>query len=396
MKRLALLLSVAWLLPVPAQAAYPFSAARATTPLPSNCTYPVDGGCSVASGSLRVLTNPQTFAAQSGQTWTSSHPWNWNSPVLDYSAGYTSVSLDPATASIPGCSYSAGPPAVLTCSGANLDLSASHLDLSLHGGTCLHISGTGTLKIGEFYFKQGTNDCSSQFGFIRVDRGSSGTCASLEISNAEIDGDPTTGAFQSTDPFGVFDTGTCPTPPDHTNITNVVSQNLPSRLLSSQLTGNQVINRLFVNGIDLSAADLGTHAEIWGATQNAAAVTLSQSWTDVVYIQPVNSPNPASNFASPFEPATTTNTATTVSVSMTRVLIVNNNATLGAAGTNTGIINGGGIATYPSWILNSIAGDMTGATTCFNNATASTFTVTSAFSLVSGSAITPAACPDHH
>lgn len=86
----------------------------ATQPPPSNCAFPVDGGCA-AAGTNNSFTqaNFATFSTSnsggnvgSGQTWTAAHPWNWNSPGIDpgYTVGYSLAQplVDPVTASSSG------------------------------------------------------------------------------------------------------------------------------------------------------------------------------------------------------------------------------------------------------------------------------------------------------
>lgn len=85
----------------------------AFVPPPPPCTYPThatDGCDGAQANGVRPAPNLQTYAALSGQTWTSSHPWQFNSPGVDYNVSYdpTLTLKHPFTdqASLPaGCVY---------------------------------------------------------------------------------------------------------------------------------------------------------------------------------------------------------------------------------------------------------------------------------------------------
>jgi hypothetical protein len=76
----------------PAQARFPHGSASGT------CLQAVDNGCAGANQNSNYTTTLAS-SRQSGQTWTSSHPMNFNVPAVDYPVGYdTTLTLkDPQT-----------------------------------------------------------------------------------------------------------------------------------------------------------------------------------------------------------------------------------------------------------------------------------------------------------
>ena len=110
----------------------------------------------------------------SGQSWTSSHPWAWNAPGVDYAVAYdTATPLLDATTNLPaGCTYSAtgskaGGPYISCQSHANVTI--DHLDFTMAGGatgsTCVQLeiksTVTGTLTITNNKFQNNLN-CATE------------------------------------------------------------------------------------------------------------------------------------------------------------------------------------------------------------------------------------------
>lgn len=143
------------------------------SPPPSTCPYtfvPADDGCLSANQNAQVIVPTfftlvrQTSQAQyktSGAVG-SDHPPTWNVPGVDYPVGAISAdgSLTVASAlSISGCTYSAGPPAALNCSG-NTDKTISgglFNDVTVDDGSTNH-----TTTFTNNHFIIGYNNCHTR------------------------------------------------------------------------------------------------------------------------------------------------------------------------------------------------------------------------------------------
>ena len=129
-------------------------------------------GCATENGSFLVaphfgVASFFAAAAQSGESWASgNHPWNWNSPGIDYGVGPAAGTqmADPATARLPtGCVYQPtgslrqGPQ--VYCDLGAVNPTFNSYDFGLHG--CVVLMAThrvlGTLTISNSNFHNGPN-----------------------------------------------------------------------------------------------------------------------------------------------------------------------------------------------------------------------------------------------
>ncbi len=85
---------------------------------------PVNGAFQRGSADPNTFYTYATQTVGDGQTWTSSHPWNFNGAGVDYAVGYSlnTTLKDPSTATLPqGCTYfptlSPGGGPEISCSG---------------------------------------------------------------------------------------------------------------------------------------------------------------------------------------------------------------------------------------------------------------------------------------
>ena len=176
------------------------------TTVTSGCPQVVDGGCAASPGGDFQQANFSTHARQSGQTWTSAHPWNWNSCGIDYPCGYftaTASLKDPAVTNPTGCTYSAtgntagGP--IETCSAATVDIEG--FDFSLHNCVPIEItSGVTSITIKNNKLFSGSNCVAENkpgFGsfIVLVDSSAS---ANVDFESNHVDGGGSPGTTNGT------------------------------------------------------------------------------------------------------------------------------------------------------------------------------------------------------
>ncbi|MDB5482505.1 MAG: hypothetical protein JWO83_3558 [Caulobacteraceae bacterium] len=121
-------------------------------------------------------------ALQSGQAWTSTHPWPWDAPGIDYPVGYdTTITLhDPAHAAAgtgvgqlpPACRYISNPNfpntgGMRVYCGPAASITIAGFDFSLHGCVALQFASnfTGTAIVTNNKFSNGPN-CSINNGSL--------------------------------------------------------------------------------------------------------------------------------------------------------------------------------------------------------------------------------------
>lgn len=143
-----------------------------------SCPFGIDGGCAASPGGNFQVT---TAALQlSGQTWTTSHPWGWNSCGIDYACGYytATASLIPAdqiNTVASACTYNAtgngaGGPLITCTATTNLNITGvdfTRVGANATGTTCVSVhinsgqAGTITIKDNKFdaSVNNGSNAC---------------------------------------------------------------------------------------------------------------------------------------------------------------------------------------------------------------------------------------------
>ncbi|MDB5482504.1 MAG: hypothetical protein JWO83_3557 [Caulobacteraceae bacterium] len=165
----------------------------------ANCAYGANGfadGCALANPNGAFQVSAAQFASnqsgvlpdglawsgalQSGQTWTSAHPWPWDAPGIDYPVGYdTTIALqDPAKAAVgtgvgqlpPACRYISNPNfpntgGMRVYCGPAASITIAGFDFSLHGCIALQFASnfTGTAIVTNNKFSNGPN-CSINNG----------------------------------------------------------------------------------------------------------------------------------------------------------------------------------------------------------------------------------------
>lgn len=239
-------------------------------------------GCAGADGSFLIAAHYgaasfAAFATQSGQRWSGgAHPWNWNSPGIDYPVGPPAglVLADPATAVLPeGCVYqptgSAAHGPVVYCSTGAVNPTLSGLNFGLHG--CVQFMAThnveGTLTIQNSYFRNGPN-CSVTFGsLIRVISGN----MNVVLNNDLIDE-----AYpEYTTPL--ISTVAINTVSSSFTVTNTAVINASQRPLSGSSTGPVLIQNSVFVGMNLaSTTNTGEHGEIFELDSNLINPLYSQ------------------------------------------------------------------------------------------------------------------------
>lgn len=177
----------------------------AVTPPPATCVYTGVGsadGCSGANQNANFLAATAygesfyAYVTQNGQTWTGSHPWNWNAPGVDYPVGYdTTLNLkDPASGGFQtGCSYQVhtGSSYWVRCSSGANNVDIEGYDFSRGGAHCVSIyldtgvTGTVTIKNNKFGYGAGECDLANN-SLIRADAGSSVSITNNDINEGAI------------------------------------------------------------------------------------------------------------------------------------------------------------------------------------------------------------------
>jgi hypothetical protein len=254
-----------------------------TTPPPGCSTYTgwSGDGCAGAVGSFEIASyfgasSFYDFATQSGQTWTSSHPWNWNSPGVDYPVGPDpSITLaDPATATLPaGCTYEAtgnvltNGPEVYCSRGANNPV-INGIDFSLHGCTTFYADSnvTGQITLTNDKFVMGPN-CSATNGYLVKLVGGS---ANMVLQNDLLDeGYPAENTK-------LLMTGIDVNSSQPLTIENSAYVNASQRPIATISTGPELLeNNVFV-GMNLGTnASNGEHGEIDELETASSGVTFS-------------------------------------------------------------------------------------------------------------------------
>jgi hypothetical protein len=161
-------------------------------------------GCSSAPAGGQYLAPTATdsfggtswygYAAQSGQVWTSAHPWPWDQAAIDYAIGPVqskAASKDPATLPTSGavCTYSAtgspnnGPQVTCQPYGGSTVADLEGYDFSLHGCTVLRTQSVTSVILKNDWFQNGSN-CDFTQSFQIVFYGNS----SIDIESSVIDG----------------------------------------------------------------------------------------------------------------------------------------------------------------------------------------------------------------
>lgn len=272
-------------------------------------------GCEKAAGGNFIVPNFSTYARQSGQSWTSSHPWGWNAPAVDYRIGYRvpDGALKDPIANLPkGCEIDTsvlGGPMVGCYNYANPTLRGYDFSKAVYNGTtyyCIplrfHSSVTGKIRVIDSKFKNGSN-CSRKDA---VANGYMGDQFAGYITGTTlcVQGSPTLGTIQVgdasatlTDTQGKILSGTyitaagqgtqaCQTGETAYTVSQTQSSGSTSAPLTVQqksdiltvtaMTSGSIQNNDFVQG----GTVINASTTVSGGTGGAGTYTLDRYWFD--------------------------------------------------------------------------------------------------------------------
>jgi hypothetical protein len=248
-------------------------------------------GCTANSGTFLIAPyygapNFYAFAAQSGQTWNGGgHPWNWNSPGIDYAVGPLPgvVLADPASTALPvGCSYqptgsTLGGPRVY-CKNASSP-TFNGFDFSLHGCTPLVFAGitTGTISVQNSRFVSGPNCNVYNGSLLDVSTGVAGLMLKNDLFDEAFNS--SSALFAST----IF----INTPTANVIVKYTAILNTSSRPISIATSGSVNIQDSVFVGFTLgSTANTGQHGELVerGTTIYQANIPLDSYVNNVIVI----------------------------------------------------------------------------------------------------------------
>jgi hypothetical protein len=239
--------------------------ARAAT-----CAYSgwANDGCAAANGSFLIApffgaSSFYAFAAQSGQKWAKgAHPWNWNSPGVDYAIGPApgTTFADPAKVRMPaGCTYrpetTAWPHPQVYCGEGAVNPTLTGVDFSLHGCTVFLADGrvSGVITLANSRFKNGPNCSVNKGSLIKIINGSAG----LSLNDDVID-----------EAYGEYKAALASTVIFNSSggpltVRNTAILNASARPISSASLGPlDIENSVFIGFALASASNTGEHGEV--------------------------------------------------------------------------------------------------------------------------------------
>jgi hypothetical protein len=259
-------------------------------------------GCSSAPAGAQYLAPTATdgfgatswygYAAQSGQHWTSAHPWPWDQAAIDYAIGPVqskAASKDPATLPASGavCTYGArAEPApansahqvVCSAYGGNTVADLEGYDFGLHGCTLLRFDSTITaIILKNDWFQNGPNcDVNGQSFMIWT----VGTTGGWDFESSVIDG-AYPGYTNVNAPTSSINDNRPGCPAGQSVWKYLAFINSPQRPVSASTCANRLIQYSYFGGFGLSA--LGQHQEVVQDTTpgNATIATTQYSFTTI-------------------------------------------------------------------------------------------------------------------